>query len=121
MRQGQITLAFNGIAATQEMHCLKEKALRRARLEEGTSVICKYGPIRVSDARLRVARDEYNRQAAQEEEEHRLLKRAQLEIQVYLLQKSSLPPVMWGETNQFYNNLVCTTRARPCRVFARIR
>ncbi|KAJ0127004.1 hypothetical protein HZ326_29890 [Fusarium oxysporum f. sp. albedinis] len=92
MRQGQMTLAFNGIAATQEMHCLKEKALRRARLEEGTSVICKYGPIRVSDARLRVARDEYNRQAAQEEEEHRLLKRAQLELQVYLLQKSILPP-----------------------------
>ncbi|KAI3584166.1 hypothetical protein IWW34DRAFT_608287 [Fusarium oxysporum f. sp. albedinis] len=39
MRKGHMTLALNGISATQEMHRLKEKALRRARLEEGTSVI----------------------------------------------------------------------------------
>ncbi|KNB16572.1 hypothetical protein FOXG_15081 [Fusarium oxysporum f. sp. lycopersici 4287] len=57
------------------MHRLKEKALRRARLEEKAAVICTYGPIRVSDARLRIACDEYNRQAAQEEEERRLLNR----------------------------------------------
>jgi hypothetical protein len=35
MRKGHMTLALNGIAATQEMHRLKEKVLRRARLEEG--------------------------------------------------------------------------------------
>jgi hypothetical protein len=84
MRKGHMTLALNGIAATQEMHRLKEKALRRARLEEGTSVICKYGPIHVSDARLRVARDEYNRQAAQEEEERRLLERYVTDKVVYI-------------------------------------
>lgn len=70
-----MTLALNGIAAIQEMHRLKEKALRRERLNEGTSFVCKYGLIRVSDARLRVARDEYHRQAAQAEEQRRLLKR----------------------------------------------
>ncbi|KAH7463447.1 hypothetical protein FOMA001_g18174 [Fusarium oxysporum f. sp. matthiolae] len=84
MRKGHMTLALNGIAATQEMHRLKEKALRRARLEEGTSGICKYGPIRVSDAKLRVARDEYNRQAAQEEKERRLLKRDVTDEVVYI-------------------------------------
>ncbi|EXM13769.1 hypothetical protein FOTG_17794 [Fusarium oxysporum f. sp. vasinfectum 25433] len=35
MRKGHMTLALNGIAAPQEMHRLKEKALRRAKLEEG--------------------------------------------------------------------------------------
>uniref|UniRef100_A0A0D2YDP5 Uncharacterized protein n=1 Tax=Fusarium oxysporum (strain Fo5176) TaxID=660025 RepID=A0A0D2YDP5_FUSOF len=39
MRKGHMTLALNGIAAPQEMHRLKKKALRRAKLEEGTSVI----------------------------------------------------------------------------------
>lgn len=75
LRKANVTLSLNGIAASQEMHRLKEKALRRERLQEGTSIICKYGPIRVSDARLRVARDEYNRRASQEEEKRRLLKR----------------------------------------------
>ncbi|KAM5344596.1 hypothetical protein ACJ41O_013131 [Fusarium nematophilum] len=75
MRKAHVTLALNGIAATQEMHRLKEKALRREKLNEATSFTCKYGPIRVSDARLRVARDEYHRQAAQAEEQRRLLKR----------------------------------------------
>ncbi|KAJ0133115.1 hypothetical protein HZ326_23811 [Fusarium oxysporum f. sp. albedinis] len=45
MRKGHMALALNGIAAPQEMHRLKEKALRRAKVEEGASVICKYGPI----------------------------------------------------------------------------
>lgn len=44
-------------------------------LQEGTSIICIYGLIRVSDARLRVTCDEYNRRASQEEEKRRLLKR----------------------------------------------
>ncbi|EWZ28301.1 hypothetical protein FOZG_18006 [Fusarium oxysporum Fo47] len=36
MRKGHMTLALNGIAAPQEMHRLKKKALRQAKLEEGT-------------------------------------------------------------------------------------
>ena len=79
-----MTLALNGIAATQEMHSLKEKALRQARLEEGTSIVCKYGPIHVSNARLCVVRDEYNRQAAQEEEKRRLVKRDAQDEVVYI-------------------------------------
>lgn len=75
LRKANVTLSLNGIEVSQEMHRLKEKALRRERLQEGTSIICKYGTIRVSDARLRVARDEYNRRASQEEEKRRLLKR----------------------------------------------
>lgn len=60
MRKAHVTLALNGIAATQEMHRLKEKALRRERLNEETSFICKYGLIRVFDTRLCVAHDEYH-------------------------------------------------------------
>jgi hypothetical protein len=69
------TLALNGITATQELHRLKEKATRRSALKTQTSVIAKYGPISVGDARLRVLNDEYNRQAAQADEKKRILRR----------------------------------------------
>lgn len=84
MRKGHVTLILNGKAATQEMHRPKEKALRQARLEEGTSIVCKYGPIHVSDVRPRVVCDEYNRQAAQEEETRRLLNRDAQDEVVYI-------------------------------------
>ncbi|KAJ3456840.1 hypothetical protein MRS44_016863 [Fusarium solani] len=75
LQKAHVTLSLNGIAATRELQRFKDKALRRLTLSEGTSLIYKYGPIRVGDARLRVARDEYNRRAAQQEEQRRLLKK----------------------------------------------
>jgi hypothetical protein len=61
---------INGITATQEMKCLKENNLRlqAQALQKKTSVVWNYGPIRVHDGRLRTARDEYHRQAAQADE-----------------------------------------------------
>ncbi|KAJ0130909.1 Uncharacterized protein HZ326_25986 [Fusarium oxysporum f. sp. albedinis] len=52
MQKGHITLALNSIAATQEMHHLKENVLKQARLEERMSVICKYGPNSQEKCRL---------------------------------------------------------------------
>ncbi|RYC79285.1 hypothetical protein BFJ63_vAg17832 [Fusarium oxysporum f. sp. narcissi] len=72
LRKAHTTLALNGITATNEMKRLKEKNLRRCIRKEGTSVIANYGPIRISDARLRVAKDEHNRRAAQKVEEERV-------------------------------------------------
>lgn len=79
LQKAHVTLSLNGIAATRELQRFKDKALRRLTLSEGTSLVCKYGPIRVGDARLRVARDEYNRRAAQQEEQRRLLKKDALD------------------------------------------
>ncbi|EXM14875.1 hypothetical protein FOTG_16748 [Fusarium oxysporum f. sp. vasinfectum 25433] len=59
MRKGHMTLALNGIAAPQEMHRLKKKALRRAKLEEGTSVLYEVVYIRrwFEEVRARVRRN----------------------------------------------------------------
>lgn len=57
------------------MKRLKEKNLRRQVRKEGAAVIANYGLIRVSDARLRVAKDEHNRRAAQKLEEERVRKK----------------------------------------------
>ncbi|KJZ78873.1 hypothetical protein HIM_01646 [Hirsutella minnesotensis 3608] len=73
-RAGRI-LALNGIMATSEMAIIKEKQLRRSTLKEGTQVVARFGPLSVHDARVRVARDEYNRRASQEDEARRIRKK----------------------------------------------
>jgi hypothetical protein len=77
------TLALNGITATKELRQLKEKALSRTQRLTNTTVIARYGPITAGDARLRVAQDQYNRRAAQEEERERVSKRAARDEAVY--------------------------------------
>lgn len=72
VRKAHTTLAINGITATQAMRMMKEKNLRRRVRDERTSVIANYGPIRVHDARLRVAKDDHNRLANQQAEEKRI-------------------------------------------------
>ncbi|GKU08467.1 unnamed protein product [Fusarium langsethiae] len=74
MQKSSETLAINGITATEEMHRLKEKTIQRTNLQQET-LICKYGPIRVGDARIRAERDQYHRKEAQKEEQLRLLRR----------------------------------------------
>ncbi|KFA79431.1 hypothetical protein S40288_10427 [Stachybotrys chartarum IBT 40288] len=69
-------LALNSILATREMQLIKRKALERTNRQAKTGLIAKYGPITMGDARLRVARDEYNCRAAQDEEDERIFKRA---------------------------------------------
>ncbi|KAM4058333.1 DDE superfamily endonuclease [Hirsutella rhossiliensis] len=51
---------------------IKEKQAKRSSLQQQTTIVARYGPLSVGDARIRVARDEYNRQAAQEEEAQRV-------------------------------------------------
>ncbi|XP_044718012.1 DDE superfamily endonuclease domain-containing protein [Hirsutella rhossiliensis] len=75
VRKAAHTLALNGITATDEMRRLKENQLRRSKLAEGTSIVGKFGPLTVHDSRLRVAKDEYNRLAAQADEARRRLKK----------------------------------------------
>ncbi|XP_044720044.1 DDE superfamily endonuclease domain-containing protein [Hirsutella rhossiliensis] len=65
-------LALNGITATAEMTKIKEKQAKRSSLQQQTTIVARYGPLSDGDARIRVARDEYNRQAAQEEEAQRV-------------------------------------------------
>ncbi|XP_044716033.1 DDE superfamily endonuclease domain-containing protein [Hirsutella rhossiliensis] len=50
----------------------KEKQAKRSSLQQQTTIVARYGPLSDGDARIRVARDEYNRQAAQEEEAQRV-------------------------------------------------
>ncbi|KAM4060707.1 hypothetical protein HRG_001747 [Hirsutella rhossiliensis] len=69
------TLALNGITATAEMKLIKDKQLRRSALKEGTQTIGKYRPLTVDNARIRVAKDEYYRRAAQEDKERRIKKK----------------------------------------------
>ncbi|KAF4420000.1 hypothetical protein F53441_14406 [Fusarium austroafricanum] len=71
LRKAHLSLALNGITATQEMRRLKEKNLRRSARDQGTTIIANYGPITVYDARLRVAKDVHNRLASQGAEELR--------------------------------------------------
>ncbi|XP_044720077.1 DDE superfamily endonuclease domain-containing protein [Hirsutella rhossiliensis] len=71
-RKADKTLALNGITATAEMTKIKEKQAKRSSLQQQTTIVARYGPLSVGDARIRVARDEYNRQAAQEEEAQRV-------------------------------------------------
>ncbi|KAJ6436237.1 restless-like transposase [Purpureocillium lavendulum] len=68
-------LELNGVAATAELRRLQKKSLERQRRDEHTMVVAKFGPISMHDARLRAARDEYNRQAAQEDEQRRIFRR----------------------------------------------
>ena len=75
---------INGVTSTQEMKRLKEKNLRRRALQEGTSIVSNYGPIRVSDARLRIAKDDYHRRAAQAEEERRYRKKEAIDEVKYI-------------------------------------
>ncbi|KAM5357575.1 hypothetical protein ACJZ2D_016120 [Fusarium nematophilum] len=74
-RKATEVLMINGITSTEEMKRLKEKNLRRRVLQQGTQIVSNYGPIRVSDARLRVAKDEYHRRGAQAEEYRRYRKK----------------------------------------------
>lgn len=75
-RRTTTTLAINGIIATQEVRRPTEKNLRRRARYEGTSIVLNYWPIRVSDARLHIARDDHNRVSQQKEEERRVRKKA---------------------------------------------
>ena len=83
-RKAANTLALNGITATDEMRRVKEKQLSRAALKEKTRVIGKYGPLSVYDARVRVARDEYNRLGAKAEEQRRMKKKEARDEAAYL-------------------------------------
>ncbi|EXU94963.1 hypothetical protein X797_011954 [Metarhizium robertsii] len=74
-RKAGHTLALTGVTATAEMKALKENQLQRSTLLDRTSVIGRYRPLTVGDARIRVAKDEYNRVAAQEDERQRLRKK----------------------------------------------
>ena len=67
--------ALNVTRATAEMKALRDKQLRRSTLLGKTLIIGKYGPLTVDDARIRVAKDEYNRLAAQEDKRQRLRKK----------------------------------------------
>jgi hypothetical protein len=84
VRKAHTTLALNGITATQEMHRLKEKSLRRQEREDGTLVIANYGPITVYDARLRVAKDQHHRRANQNAEARRYHNKEVRDEAVYL-------------------------------------
>ncbi|KAM4067890.1 DDE superfamily endonuclease [Hirsutella rhossiliensis] len=66
------------------MRRLKENQLRRSKLAEGTSIVGKFGPLTVHDSRLRVAKDEYNRLAAQADEARRRLKKEVREEAAFL-------------------------------------
>ncbi|KAG6232621.1 hypothetical protein E4U26_004616 [Claviceps purpurea] len=69
------SLALNGITATREMRLIEEKALARTNRHAQTAVIGKLGPLSTRDARLRVAKYQYSRRAAQKEEKERIFKR----------------------------------------------
>ncbi|CCE29712.1 uncharacterized protein CPUR_03559 [Claviceps purpurea 20.1] len=69
------SLALNGITATREMRLIEEKALARTNRHAQTAVIGKLGPLSMRDARLRVAKYQYSRRAAQKEEKERIFKR----------------------------------------------
>jgi hypothetical protein len=75
-RKASEALELNGITASNELRAVHEKALNRRRYEAHTSVIARYGPIRAGDARLRAAKDDANREAAQKEEAIRIQKRS---------------------------------------------
>lgn len=66
------------------MKHLKEKNLRRWALQEGTSIVSNYSPIRISDARLRIAKDDYHQRAAQAEEERRYRKKEAIDEVQYI-------------------------------------
>ncbi|KAH6954080.1 hypothetical protein BKA56DRAFT_435969, partial [Ilyonectria sp. MPI-CAGE-AT-0026] len=83
-RKAAETLMLNGITATEEMRRLKEKNLRRTALQKRTSVVCNYGPIRVHDARIRIAKDDYNRQAAKADEERRVQRKETVDEVKYI-------------------------------------
>ena len=75
---------INGITSTQEMKRLKAKNIHRQTLQEGTSIVSNYGPIRVHDARMRIAKDDYHRRAAQAEEERRFRKKEGIDEVKYI-------------------------------------
>ncbi|KAM0080686.1 hypothetical protein ACKRZS_007155 [Fusarium odoratissimum] len=83
-RKATEVLMINGITATQEMKRLKEKNIHRRVLQEGTSIVSNYGPIRVRDARLRIAKDDYHRRAAQAEEGRHFRKNGSLDEVKYI-------------------------------------
>ncbi|KAG6194032.1 hypothetical protein E4U10_003395 [Claviceps purpurea] len=57
------------------MRLIEEKALARTNRHAQTAVIGKLGPLSTRDARLRVAKYQYSRRAAQKEEKERIFKR----------------------------------------------
>ncbi|KAH8653032.1 hypothetical protein BGZ61DRAFT_374219, partial [Ilyonectria robusta] len=63
------------IEAIQQIHRLKESSVRWSTVQARTEIIAKYGPIRVEDIRLRVAKDDHNRLAAQADEKKRIFRR----------------------------------------------
>ncbi|KAH6961832.1 hypothetical protein BKA56DRAFT_700192, partial [Ilyonectria sp. MPI-CAGE-AT-0026] len=77
-------VTLNGITATEEMKRLKEKNLHRTALQKKTSIVCNYGPIRVQDARIRIAKDDYHRQAAQADEERRVQRKEAVDEVKYI-------------------------------------
>jgi hypothetical protein len=83
-RKATEVLMINGITATQEMKRLKEKNIHRRALQEGTSIVSNYGPIRVRDARLHIAKDDYHRRAAQAKEDRHFRKKESLDEVKYI-------------------------------------
>ncbi|KAG5924683.1 hypothetical protein E4U61_007358 [Claviceps capensis] len=84
VRKAGHSLALNDITATREMRLIKEKALARTSRHVQTAVIGKLGPLSMRDARLRVAKDQYSRRAAQREEKARIFKRDIRQEMVFL-------------------------------------
>ncbi|KAG5933299.1 hypothetical protein E4U59_006978 [Claviceps monticola] len=86
VRKAGHSLALNDITATREreMRLIKEKALARTNRHVQTAVIGKLGPLSMRDARLRVAKDQYSRRAAQREEKGRIFKRNIRQEMVFL-------------------------------------
>uniref|UniRef100_A0A8H7K8Z9 DDE-1 domain-containing protein n=1 Tax=Bionectria ochroleuca TaxID=29856 RepID=A0A8H7K8Z9_BIOOC len=69
-------LELNGITASNELRRHKEKILIRQKLHDERRVVARFGPISAGDARSRIATDDYNRRAAQEDEAQRIERKA---------------------------------------------
>ncbi|KAM4060884.1 DDE superfamily endonuclease [Hirsutella rhossiliensis] len=51
-RKADKTLALNGITATAEMTKIKEKQAKRSSLQQQTTIVARYGPLSVGDAKF---------------------------------------------------------------------
>ena len=74
-RKASHTLALNSITAIAEIKRLKEKNLKRESYLSRTLVIRRYRPLTVYNTRLRLAKNNYNKQAKQAAKEERICKK----------------------------------------------
>ncbi|KAJ0132654.1 Calpain-type cysteine protease ADL1 [Fusarium oxysporum f. sp. albedinis] len=105
LQKAYITLAVNGITATQEIRRLKEKNLRRSTQDQRTTILANYRLITIYDARLRVTKDQHNRLAGQAAKEAHYIQSTAvigLRYQLYrkLLAKSKDPKVKATNTKE---------------------